>query len=84
MLASGDAALAAGDFRDAAMRFGRVVGFDDPAVTAAALVGLGEARYRLDDEGAALRLLGGGRGARRDAVDVCRVAQPRGLPGPRR
>jgi membrane associated rhomboid family serine protease len=53
MLASGDAALASGDFRDAAMRFGRVVGFDDPAVTAAALVGLGEARYRLDDEGAA-------------------------------
>jgi membrane associated rhomboid family serine protease len=47
-------ALAAGEFRDAAMRYGRVVGFDDPEVTAAALVGLGEARYRLDDDDAAL------------------------------
>lgn len=36
------------------MRFGRVVGFDDAAITAAALVGLGEARYRLDDDEAAL------------------------------
>lgn len=35
------------------MRYGRVVGFDDAAVTAAALLGLGEARYRLDDEAAA-------------------------------
>ena len=53
-LSAGDAALAAGEFRDAAVRYSRVVGFDDPAVTAAALVGLGEARYRLDDEEAAM------------------------------
>ena len=53
-LTAGDAALAAGEFRDAAVRYSRVVGFDDPAVTAAALVGLGEARYRLDDDDAAL------------------------------
>jgi membrane associated rhomboid family serine protease len=54
LLSDADAALAAGDFRDAAVRFGRVVGFDDPAMTAAALLGLGEARYRLDDDEAAL------------------------------
>ena len=53
-LTAGDGALAGGDFRDAAMHFGRVVGFDDPGVTAAALVGLGEARYRLDDDDGAL------------------------------
>jgi len=53
-LEAGEAALAAGEFRDAAIRYGRVVGFDDAAVTAAALLGLGEARYRLDDDAAAL------------------------------
>lgn len=46
--------LAAGDFRDAATRFGRVVGFDDPEITTSALLGLGEARYRLDEDQAAL------------------------------
>lgn len=54
LLADADTALAAGEYRDAAIRYGRVVGFDDPAVTAAALVGLGQARYRLDDDDAAL------------------------------
>ena len=54
LLQDADAALAAGDLLDAAMRYGRVVGFDDPAVTGAALIGLGEARYRLDDDEAAL------------------------------
>ncbi|CAN5611415.1 hypothetical protein BH20CHL7_BH20CHL7_13440 [soil metagenome] len=54
LLSDADAALAAGEYRDAAIRYGRVVGFDDPGVTAAALVGLGEARYRLDDDDAAL------------------------------
>ena len=54
LLADAKAALAAGDFRDAAVRYGRVVGFDDPALTAAALLGLGEARYRLDEDDAAL------------------------------
>jgi membrane associated rhomboid family serine protease len=53
-LAAGDAALEGGDFREAVRRYGRVVGFDDPSVTAAALVGLGEARYRLDDDDGAL------------------------------
>ena len=42
-LDSGDAALAITDFQ-------RVVGHEDPAVTGAALVGLGDAIYRLDDE----------------------------------
>ena len=32
----------------------RVVGFDDPSITAAALLGLGEVHYRLDDEAAAV------------------------------
>src|SRR6476661_1704405 len=54
-LRAGDEALTNGDFREAALRFSRVVGFDDPAITAAALVGLGEARYRLDDDDAAIR-----------------------------
>jgi membrane associated rhomboid family serine protease len=53
LLAAGDEALRAGDFSDAAVRYSRVIGFDDPAVTGAALLGLGEARYRMDDEGAA-------------------------------
>lgn len=55
LLTDADAALAAGEFRDAAIRYGRVVGFDDPEITAAALLGLGEARYRLDDDDAALQ-----------------------------
>ena len=55
LLTDADAALAAGEFRDAAIRYGRVVGFDDSEITAAALLGLGEARYRLDDDDAALQ-----------------------------
>ncbi|MGK2850169.1 MAG: rhomboid family intramembrane serine protease [Candidatus Limnocylindrales bacterium] len=55
LLTDANAALSAGEFREAAMRYGRVVGFDDPEVTVAALVGLGEARYRLDDDEAALQ-----------------------------
>ena len=42
------------DFVDAARLYQRVVGFDDVAVTGAALVGLGEALHRLDDDGQAL------------------------------
>ncbi len=53
-LEAGDAALGTGDYAEAAAHFSRVVGFDDVAVTAAALLGLGEARYRLGDDGAAL------------------------------
>lgn len=54
LLTDADAAMAAGDFRDAGVRYGRVIGSDDPAMTAAALLGLGEARYRMGDEDAAL------------------------------
>ena len=54
LLQLADAALKAGEFADAAVRYGRVIGFDDPAITAAALLGLGEARYRLGDDAAAL------------------------------
>src|SRR3954468_20488617 len=46
--------MASGDYADAALFYRRVVGFDDVAVTAAALLGLGEARYRLDDDAAAI------------------------------
>ena len=46
----GAALLVSGDFSQAAVHFNRVIGFDDPAVTAAGLLGLGEARYRMDDE----------------------------------
>lgn len=54
LLASGDAALAAGDDHEAAVRYGRVVGFEDATVTAAALLGLGEARFRLGQDDAAV------------------------------
>ena len=46
--------LATGDFQAAGEHYARVVGFDDPAVTAAALMGLGEVRYRTDAEQAAV------------------------------
>jgi membrane associated rhomboid family serine protease len=46
--------LASGDFQEAGEHYARVVGFDDPAITAAALLGLGDVRYRLDDESAAV------------------------------
>ena len=42
------------DFADAGRLYQRVIGFDDPAVTAAAMLGLGEALYRLDDDAQAL------------------------------
>lgn len=46
--------LDAGDFRDAALHYRRVIGFDDPVVTAAALLGLGESLFRLDQDDAAI------------------------------
>jgi membrane associated rhomboid family serine protease len=55
MLERGGELLASGDFADARMHFYRVVGFDDPVITAAALLGLGEAHYRLDDEAEAVQ-----------------------------
>jgi len=54
LLERADELLGAGDFAEAARHYGRVVGFDDPTVTGAALLGLGEARYRLDDEAGAV------------------------------
>jgi membrane associated rhomboid family serine protease len=54
LLAEADALLAAGDYREAGARYGRVVGFDDAAVTAAALLGLGESRFRMGEDDAAL------------------------------
>ncbi|MFL5777925.1 MAG: rhomboid family intramembrane serine protease [Chloroflexota bacterium] len=50
LLERGGELLRQGDFQDAARHYGRVIGFDDPGITAAALLGLGEARYRLDDD----------------------------------
>src|SRR4249919_347388 len=55
LLERGGDLLASGEFADAGAHFQRVVGFDDPAITAAALLGLGEAHYRLNDEDAAVR-----------------------------
>ena len=54
LLDRGAELLASGDFDAAGEHYARVVGFDDPPITAAALLGLGEVRYRLDDEAAAL------------------------------
>jgi membrane associated rhomboid family serine protease len=54
LLELADGALKDGEFADAAVRYGRVIGFDDAAITAAALLGLGEARYRLGDDESAL------------------------------
>ena len=54
IVARGRELLDSGDFEPAARYFQRVTGFDDPAITAAALLGLGEAAYRLDLEDVAL------------------------------
>jgi membrane associated rhomboid family serine protease len=54
-LARGNELLASGDYAEAGGYFSRVVGFDEAAITAAALLGLGEAHYRLNDEPAAVQ-----------------------------
>ncbi|HEY7701439.1 MAG TPA: rhomboid family intramembrane serine protease [Candidatus Limnocylindrales bacterium] len=54
LLAEGDALLASGEHAEAAVRYSRVVGFEEASVTAAALLGLGEARFRLGEDDAAL------------------------------
>src|SRR6185312_5947802 len=54
LLAEGDARLAAGDLAEAGVRYSRVVGFDDASITAAALLGLGEARFRAGEDDAAV------------------------------
>jgi membrane associated rhomboid family serine protease len=46
--------MASADFLDAARLYQRVVGFNDPSITGAAMVGLGEALHRLDHDESAL------------------------------
>ena len=55
LLDQGAALLESGEFAEALATYVRVIGFDDPQVTAAALLGSAQARYRLDDEDAAVR-----------------------------
>jgi membrane associated rhomboid family serine protease len=55
LLDQGRAHLESGNFPEALATYQRVVGFDDPEVTAAGLLGMAQARYRMDDEDAALR-----------------------------
>ena len=54
LLARADVLLAASEFEAARAHYARLVGFPDPAITGAALLGTGEALYRLDDEAGAL------------------------------
>ena len=46
--------MASADFLDAARVYQRVIGFDDRSITTAAMIGLGEALHRLDDDERAL------------------------------
>jgi membrane associated rhomboid family serine protease len=55
LLDQGAALLERGEYPEAFATYQRVVGFDDPEVTAAALLGMAQARYRMDDEGGAVR-----------------------------
>jgi membrane associated rhomboid family serine protease len=50
LLDQGAALLEGGEYPEALATYQRVVGFDDPEVTAAALLGMAQARYRMDDE----------------------------------
>jgi len=54
LLARADVLLAASEFDAARAHYARLVGFPDPAITGAALLGTGESLYRLDDEAGAL------------------------------
>jgi membrane associated rhomboid family serine protease len=54
LLDKGAELMAAGEFVDAFNHYRRVIGFDDPDVTAAALLGAAQARYRMDDEAGAV------------------------------
>jgi membrane associated rhomboid family serine protease len=53
LVARGRAALDAGEFPVAIASFRRVLGHPEPEITAAALLGAGDALYRMDDEGRA-------------------------------
>jgi membrane associated rhomboid family serine protease len=54
LLDKGAELMTAGDFAGAFNHYRRVIGFDDPDVTAAALLGAAQARYRMDDEAGAV------------------------------
>jgi membrane associated rhomboid family serine protease len=54
LLDKGAELMTAGDFANAFNHYRRVIGFDDPDVTAAALLGAAQARYRMDDEAGAV------------------------------
>jgi membrane associated rhomboid family serine protease len=55
LLDQGAALLQTGEYGKALVTYQRIVGYDDPEVTAAALLGMAQARFRMDDEDAALR-----------------------------
>jgi membrane associated rhomboid family serine protease len=55
LLDRGAELLAAGEFPAAFNHYWRVRGFEDPDVTAAALLGAGQALFRMDDEASAVR-----------------------------
>jgi len=54
LLDRGAELLSAGEFGQAFTHYRRVIGFDDPEVTAAALLGAAQSRYRMDDEAGAV------------------------------
>jgi membrane associated rhomboid family serine protease len=53
-LARADASLASGDLRDAANLYSRVVGYPEAAITAAAMLGVGNVWFRASEEDQAL------------------------------
>lgn len=53
-LADAAGLMATADFLDAARLYQRVIGFNDTSITAVALLGLGEALYRLNEDAQAL------------------------------
>jgi membrane associated rhomboid family serine protease len=53
-LARADALLGSGDLQDAANLYSRVVGYPEPAITAAAMVGVGNVWFRASEEDQAL------------------------------
>ncbi len=54
LLDRGAELISAGEFADAFNHYRRVIGFDDPEVTAAALLGAAQSRFRMDDEAGAV------------------------------
>ena len=54
LLDRGAQLLESGDYGGAFQHYRRVIGFDDADITAAALLGAGQARYRFDDEAGAV------------------------------